>query len=283
MKPHLPALLILLLGAAFYLHRRDTLQALPAQPASHDSSKIDVPSVRPVQPLQDRAKPSIEPTAQLVQRFETELKARQPELRRELKRSDAELEISKWKNVLDWTPAEVSAAERLALPKFIALAEARSRPGLSVEAFQANVAAAKAELDAAMLEALGQDRSEEWRRAFQRACERSVEDKVNSSMRVIEDVISLPPAQKDRLYEALTSRASEEPTGPSDDSLVLTVSHDAGILPPLRDELVLAKDILTPEQMIQFDLGQEAREKLSEVVVNSFRSLLSRFATSAKP
>lgn len=60
-------------------------------------------------------------------------------------------------------------------------------------------------------------------------------------------------------------------------------SHDAGILPPLRDELVLAKDILTPDQMIQFDLAQEAREKMSEVALNSFRRLLSRFATAAKP
>ncbi len=285
MKPCLPALLILLLGAAFYLHRRDVLHASPAAVENHASHQSTVAEASPKsgQRLPALTKSLAEPPDQLMQRFEAELKARQPELKRELRRADAELVISKWRNVLEWTPAEASAVQRLALTRFIGLAEARSRPGLSVEDFQAGVAAAKAELDAAMLEALGQDRAAEWRRAFQRALERGIEDKVNSSMRVIEDVISLDPAQKDRLHAVLTARATAEPTGPSDDSLVITASHDAGILPPLSDELILAKDILTPDQMIQFDLAQEAREKMSEVVLNSFRRLLARFATTSKP
>ncbi|MES2597532.1 MAG: hypothetical protein V4662_19445 [Verrucomicrobiota bacterium] len=285
MKHHLPALLILLLGAAFCLYRRETLHGPSAPVADHASSQSASAktSPKPVQAWLTPAKTAAEPPAQLVQRFEAELKNRQPELHRELRRADAELMISEWKSVLDWTPVELSAAKRLALPKFITLAEARHRAGLSIEEYQAGVAAAKAALDEAMLEALGNDRSEEWHRAFQRARERGMEDKVNSSMRVIEDVISLDPAQKDRLHAALTVKATAEPTSPTDDSLVLTVSHDAGILPQLRDEIILAKDILTPEQMIQFDLAQEAREKMSKVALDSFRHLLSRFATTAKP
>ncbi|WP_146854986.1 hypothetical protein [Brevifollis gellanilyticus] len=284
MKPHLPALLILLLGAAFYLHRRDVLHASPApsaKPASSHSSAAKT-SAKPVQPPPGSAPVLSEPPPQIVQRFESELKARQPELKRELSRNDAELEISRWQRVLDWTPAEVSAVRRLAMPKIIARAEARVHGGLSPEAYQAGVAAARAALDEAMLEALGNDRSEAWRRASQRARERSIEDRVNSSLRVIEDVISLESAQKDRLHAALTARASAEPTGPADDSLVLKVSHDAGILPPLSDEIILAKDILTPEQMIQFDLAQESQRKMSEIVLDSFRRLLSRLATSSK-
>lgn len=283
MKPHLPALVILLLGAAFYLHRREAIQSVSGPEASRSSASSAGPSVKPVEPLHRRPKPVIEPPPQLVQRFEAELKARQPLLQKELRRSDVEAEISKWQNLLDWTAEQTSAVRRLATPRYLALADARHHGGLSAEIYQAGVANAKAALEEAMLQALGSEGAEVWRRASQRARERSAEDRVNASMRTIEEVISLEPGQKDRLHEALTRRATAEPTGPSDDSLVLGVTHDAGILPLLRDELVLAKGILTPEQMIQFDLAQQAKEKLSKIMLDSFLRMMRQFSLSKKP
>lgn len=283
MKPHLPALLILLLGAAFYLHRREAILSLSAPSVKPDAPVPVASPAKPVQTLPGRAKKGIEPTPQLVERFEAVLKERQPVLQKDLRHGEAELEVSRWQGLLDWPAEQASAVRRLATPKFVALAEARHRDGLSAEAYQAGVAAARSDLEAAMLQALGSEDAEAGRRAFERNRERGAEDKVNASMRAIEDVISLDPGQKDRLHEAFMHRATAEPTEPPDDSFVLKVSHDAGILPPLRDELVLAKDILTPEQMIQFDLAQEASEAMSKTVLDFFRSLLGQFPISTNP
>ncbi len=283
MKTHLPALLILLLGAAFYLHRREVILSLPVPQAARLSLPSALPPVKPVEPLPDEAKKVIEPTPQLVQRFEAELKGLQPELQSELRLGEAELEVSRWQGLLDWPAEQAAAVRRLATPKVIALAEARHRGGLSVQAFQSGIAAARADLEAALLQALGSEDAEAWQRAFLRTRERGTEDKVNASMRAIEDVISLETGQKDRLHEALTRRATAEPTGPPDDAFVLKVTHDAGILPPLRDELILAKDILTPEQMIQFDLAQESQRAMSKTVRDFFRRLLGQFPTSTNP
>jgi len=280
MKIHLPALLILLLGAAVYLHRREVLHSMPTRPVSHFLPPSEETSSSPAKPLAIHSKAPTETPAQITQRFEAELKAQQPALLREWQRVAAEIEISGWRSLLNWSAVEESAVKRLASPKIIALSEARNRAGLSAQAYQAGIAAAKTALAETMQQALGQERAEEWQRADQRARERGVEDRVNASMRVIEDVVSLTPTQKDRLYEALNLRARTEPTGPLNQSLVLKVRHDAGILPALNDELILARDILTPEQMIQFDLAQEARKKTSQTILETFRHFLAQFPKS---
>lgn len=283
MRPRLPGLLILLLGAAFYMHRREVINSVAASHSGHPSPAQPAPLAMAAEPLPRRTSKVIEPTPQLVHRFESILKNRQPELQHELRQREAELEVSRWQGLLEWPADKAAAARRLATPKLIALAEARQCAGLSVQEFRAGIAAARAELEKAMLQALGAEAASAWKRAYDRSRERGAEDKVNTSMRAIEDVLSLEAGQKDRLHDVLRRQALAEPEGPRDDLFILKVTHDPGVLPPLSDELILAKDILTPDQMIQFDLAQKAREKMSEVVLNSFRRLLARFATTSKP
>lgn len=278
MKTHLPALLILLLGAFLYFQRREALYPTPIKPAlSHLRKAGTSPATLPSQ-----AKATTESAMQLVERFEAELKKQQPALKSEWRLGDMEIEISKWQRLLDWNAEEASAVRRVAKPKFIALAEARSHAGLPAQAYQQRIAEAKMVLAKAMEQALGAVRAEEWQRAQERARQRGEEDAVNAAIRVIEDVVSLSPEQKDRLHEAFTLRAKAEPTAPPNEALVLKVSHDAGILPELEHELVLAKDILTPEQMIQFDLTQEARKKTSQMILETFRHLLGHLSQSTK-
>ena len=79
MKPHLPALLILLLGAAFYLHRREALQSWSVPPVKPPAPSSVASPAKPLQTLPERPKKGVEPTPQLVERFEAVLKERQRE------------------------------------------------------------------------------------------------------------------------------------------------------------------------------------------------------------